>query len=51
MGTSIVLDCARVCQNLSNGENILKVSWKIDRIIANVFAIHFSYVSFNVQEL
>ena len=36
MGTSIVLDCARVCQNLSNGQNILKVSVNTAGIITNV---------------
>ena len=51
MGTWIVLDCARVCQNLTNGQNILKVSENTDGIITNVFAIHCSYVSFNVQKL
>ena len=51
MGTWILLDCARVCQNWTNGQNKLKISEKTARIIANVLAIHFSYVSFNVQEL
>ena len=51
MGTWILLERARVCQNWINGQNILKVSGKSKGIIANVFPIHFSYVSFNVQEL
>ena len=51
MGTWILLDCARVCQNLTNGQNKLKVSGKTDGIIINVLAIHCSYVSFNVQKL
>ena len=49
MGTWIWPDCVRVCQNLNNGQNILKVSENASGIISNVFAIHFSYVSFNVQ--
>ena len=51
MGTWILLDCARVCQNLTNGQNILKVSQNTAGIITNVFVIHFSDVSFNVQGL
>ena len=47
----ILLDCARVCKKLSNGQNLLKVSANITAIIWNVFAIHLSYVSFNRQEL
>ena len=45
---SIVLG---VCKKLSNGQNLLKVSANIAGIIWNVFAIHLSYVSFNLQEL
>ena len=51
MGTWIVLDCARLCQNLINGQNILKVLENTTGIITNVFVIHFAYVSFNLQEL
>ena len=50
-GLYILLDCARVCKKLSNGQNLLKVSDHIPAIIKNVFAIHLSYVSFNRQEL
>ena len=42
MGTSIVLDCARVCQNWSNGQNILKISVNTARIIANVSCYTFA---------
>ena len=51
MGTRVLLDSARVCQNLTNGPNILKYSENTASIITNVFAIHFSYVCFNLQEL
>ena len=51
MGTRIVLDCAQVCQNLNNGQNILKVSENTAAIISYGFAVHFSYVSFKMQEL
>ena len=49
-------DCARACSSMpkcgSNGQNILKVSVNTAKgIITNVFAIHCSYVSFNLQEL
>ena len=45
---SIVLE---ICKKLSNGQNLLKVSDHITAIIWNGFAIHLSYVSFNLQEL
>ena len=38
MGTWIVLDCARLCQNLTNGQNILKVAEYTAGIISNVLA-------------
>ena len=38
MGTWIVLDCARLCQNLTNGQNILKVSENTAGIIVECFA-------------
>ena len=51
MGSWILLDCARGYQNLTNGQNILHFTDNTAGIIMNVFAIHFSYVSFNLQEL
>ena len=51
MGTWILLDCARLCQNLTNGQNILKFLGNTAEIIVNVFVIHFSYVSFTVKAL
>ena len=47
----ILLDCSRVCKNLTNGQNLLKFWHNISVTISNVFVIHFSYLSFNVQEL
>ena len=51
MGTRILLDCAQVCQNLNNGQNILKISENTAAIILNGFAVHFTYVYFKMQEL
>ena len=42
MGTWIVLDCARLCQNLTNGPNILKVS---ENTAANDFECFSWYIS------
>ena len=49
MGTWILLDYARGCQNLTNGQNILKVLENTAPMIGNFYVIHFSYVSFHLQ--
>ena len=41
MGTRIVLDCARVCQNLNNGQNILKFLG----ILLRLFRMFLLYIS------
>ena len=60
MGTWIVLDCARLCQNLTNGQNIRKVPekycWDYCRMFLWYISLMYllicrSYEAFNADDL